>query len=118
MKPFNLEKALAGAEVVQRNGDKVTNIHYFAESRQQQKLYAMDGNGDVNCYSDNGSFFSNDEKSDYDLFLAGEKKRGWIIIRSNGGVTNTFVHASEQAAKEFSKKWNFCGSIGVVEWEE
>ncbi|MCE5180581.1 MAG: hypothetical protein LLG15_02150 [Betaproteobacteria bacterium] len=41
MKPFNLEKALAGEPVVTRDGIPVTDFHYFEREKSVFKVCAL-----------------------------------------------------------------------------
>jgi len=56
MKPFNLEKFLAGEPAITRNGKKVIEGHYFKDAEDGHRLWVMleDDVWPIN-YFDNGS---------------------------------------------------------------
>lgn len=73
MKPFNLEKALAGDPVVTRGGQKITEIRYF-NKRDKYKLLALSEDGDLLAYDDKG-IFCHQTQPHYDLFMAPKPKK-------------------------------------------
>jgi hypothetical protein len=79
MKKFDLEAALAGASVVTRRGDKVLQIAYFSVPSLFPVMAAVEGMEDVASFMVNGRYIKSRE-SDTDLFMATEKKQGFINI--------------------------------------
>lgn len=73
MKPFDLEKALAGEPVQTRNGRKVIDFHYFDRTSNLKFIYC-DENGDCFWVKDTGTQHS-DSESPNDLFMASEPKK-------------------------------------------
>ena len=67
MKPWNLERALAGDPVITREGDPVTQLHQFNvdEPENERSLYGV-CNGTVMCWFLNGRR-STKNRTDYDL---------------------------------------------------
>lgn len=83
MKPFNLERALAGDPVVTRDGHRVTDLRYF---NRQGILYPIigvlevdDANPEVETWTLYGRFRTHCD-SDYDLFMASTKHEGWVNL--------------------------------------
>lgn len=80
MKPFNLEKALAGETVVTRGGEKVTQLHLFDCPKIFSVLYGVVAESDIFSYSPNGKYYEEEENEEYieesvfDLFMANPKK--------------------------------------------
>jgi hypothetical protein len=106
MKPFNLQEALAGKKVVTRSGCRVEELHLFktASPHLLPLVGIVEGRG--LWWTSAGKVY--DERYQFahenDLFMASEKKSGWIniyrqmpapfILRFHG----TCVHASRDAA--------------------
>ena len=76
MRPFNLEEALKGARVVTRGGRDVTILTTI---KAKQPIVAVvhprdfdyeDDEDYVTSFFDDGVFFSDRDKSSFDLFLA------------------------------------------------
>lgn len=120
MKPFNLQEALAGKPVVDGYGSPVTELHYFATARGGQKLVAVVG-GDADSFSDNGQFLE-DRVSKNDLFMASEKKEGWVNIwrKSDGSViTGYHIYNSEGSAREVPEDYRTTRIAAIkISWEE
>src|SRR5574343_623882 len=85
MKPFNLEKCIAGEKVVTRDGDKVEMPTYNKNASADCRL-ACWVNGDLVSYTDSGKFFDDGEDSDFDLFMA-EPTLYYAIIKSKHSMT-------------------------------
>lgn len=72
LKPFDLQKALAGYKVVTRNGYVAREFHFFAATTDDN-LYGIvveDGERVIRCWYPDGRYYR-DIKSDsnYDLFM-------------------------------------------------
>ena len=67
---FDLQKALAGAKVVTRDGQKVTELHHFKTSTGFYVVCAIIA-GDRRWYTNNG-FYVNGDESMLDLFILEE----------------------------------------------
>lgn len=78
MKPFNLEKALAGDEVVTVNGKKVSEIHLFKHMGRQSLCVIIDG--DCYWYNKDGSYRIDGSPSDLDLRMMPKNKVYFINI--------------------------------------
>jgi hypothetical protein len=101
MKPFDLQKSLAGEPIICRNRLlKVLNIFYvhpidclcaFINHKnlgwERHYLYNKDGTLILSTY---------DRRTDFDLFMAQTKKKVWIGIEKNDNQTGIYctTHAS------------------------
>ena len=117
MKPFNLEKALAGDPVVTRDGIPVTEIVRFNGLPHDRRLYGII-NGGLVSFLDNGRFsvFEFNETK-YDLFMAPKiiKKSGWINIYQDNR-TGISVFPSKNLADDYSDIDRV--ACVYIEWEE
>lgn len=117
LKPFNLEAALAGADVVTRNELKVSQLMRF-DCDDLQSLYGVIDKC-VRTWNDDGSYYIASE-SRLDLFMVAEIKHGWINIYDNR-CTSILFDSKEEAIDSASK----CLPTGctwvdtiLIEWEE
>jgi hypothetical protein len=70
MKPFNLEKALAGEPVVTYDERKVVDLHYFEQSKSKYKLIAqIEDFFTVDLYTIDGLHSDDREFRFLDLFM-------------------------------------------------
>lgn len=83
MKPFNLEKALAGAPVVTRDGREVTHLYLFPVEGLKYPLYGViwneRGGKSVTSFTRNGLEYAESEHNDSDLFMKTVKKVGYVL---------------------------------------
>jgi hypothetical protein len=101
MKPFNLERALAGEPVITRNGKKVTELYLFKNAKIIQPLYGtIEDDEDVFSWTTNG-IYNPTKNTSFDLFMAPESKFLWINLwqqlHENGNYYTT-VHTREDLA--------------------
>jgi len=84
MKPFNLKDALAGKPVVNRDGTRVTQIAYFPAADPYPVYALLEGSEAVDSFTELGNYFSQNQASGVDLFMASTKKTGFVnIYREN-----------------------------------
>ncbi len=102
LKPFNLERALAGDPVVTRDGRPVTQIAKFDIKHPYPVVITI--GGDISHYTIDGRFFEGSESCG-DLFMAQKQVTKWInLIR--GKVTeqvrfdSCYLYDSEEAARQ------------------
>tara|TARA_R110000868_G_scaffold184686_1_gene426336 strand:- start:22 stop:369 length:348 start_codon:yes stop_codon:yes gene_type:complete len=107
MKPFDLEKALAGEPVVTRSGREVFQLTHFLNTT---KLYPLMGvvNGNVLTWLIDGSNVSPQEPGQLDLFM--KEMEQWVNVYYDKDAQRVWcgnVYDSEQEAKEHShiNKW-------------
>ena len=95
MKPFDLEKAKAGAQVVQRCGRRARIVDFALKNEAYPLvvIYTDDmGREHLTEFSVEGKYYG-DQNDDYrDLFMAPVKREGWVnIYRSaHGGAQDCY----------------------------
>jgi hypothetical protein len=121
MKPFNLEKALAGEPVVTRDGKPVTNLTLFP-IKYEFPLYGV-VEGDIRTYTKCGHRIADaTSQTDGDLFMAPVKREGWVNILRNQShglvIAGARVFESKEQAAEaiYNDVWHV--ATVKVEWEE
>lgn len=131
MKPFNLQEALMRKPVVTRDGRKVFDIKYLPSATVYSVVGVISGETDYPAtFKDNGSYGS--ENSARDLFMASEKKEGWIniyrdetanplnrVVYASDSYYSRVIHSSKKEADE--KQTTVLGprlDTIHIEWEE
>ncbi len=121
MKPFNLERALAGDPVVTGDGRKVLELHLFKTLHRFPIVAFVEGDFGLSTYTQDGKSGSS-SNSPYDLFMASVKKSvvRWVNVYQelvSGFPFGVFYETKELAIGNASK-----GRIDTVpvtiEWEE
>ena len=125
LKPFNLQEALAGKPVVTRDGRKVVRIAHFPESKQYTVAGLLKGEDSPRTFMDTGKYVSWEEEKDTDLFMASEKKEGWIGIGQGRKYVEkiafvTHAYGTEQEARDqFIKDSGYTPQAVIkISWEE
>lgn len=116
MKPFDLERALAGDPIVTRDGKEALDFAYFPniKNEAEEKIRVVIDGG-IFSYFTNGKYYSYKESSS-DLFMAGTKKEGWINIYSN--ISYYGIWKTKEEAENISNSdFNYITTI-KIEWEE
>jgi hypothetical protein len=84
LKPFDLEKALAGAPVVTRDGLKVHDIYFSMRLGGMDESFpvigVVDGDKSVLTWTKEGFFMIGAGDSDNDLFMAAEVMYAALLI--------------------------------------
>lgn len=125
MKPFDLEKAKAGAPVCTREGFKARIVCFDVDNNRFPIVALLKDSNSSNEYpvslTEKGRFSCGETDSGKDLFMVEEKKEGWVNIyealeeKCIGAVYN-----SKEAARRM--KVNDQGVTYIttvrVEWEE
>jgi len=98
MKPFNLERALAGDPVVTRDGRKVDALHLCPEWIGESTRLLAKVNGRAVYLYPAGTMFAHGN-DDNDLFMAPKvvKHQRWVNLYANGLVAGSYL--SEERAK-------------------
>lgn len=114
MKPFNLERAVAGEKVVTRDGREVTQLTKFDA---KDTTYALIGVVDASLQSWTlEGVFEKGETSNADLFIAPKTVKRWVNFYSDG---TTISFDSKESAKEVNCWHSKPIAIAVpVEFEE
>ena len=71
MKPFDLEKAIAGKKLVTREGHEVREFHHFKNVSSEYPICAVI-QGYLAGFTDKGRYHSHGNESALDLFMAPE----------------------------------------------
>ena len=79
MKPFDLERALAGDPVITRNGLPVTQFVLFKDTNHSYNLHGVLEKCVVS-FTENGLFYQGGIHSKNDLFMAPKTQKLWIAI--------------------------------------
>lgn len=125
MKPFDFEKAKAGAPVCTREGFNARIICFDANNDRFPIVALIIDSNSSNGYpvslTKKGRFSDGEKDTPDDLFMVGEKKEGWINIyeaskeRCIGAVYNSKETAMRMKVNE---KDITCITTVRVEWEE
>lgn len=108
MKPFDLEKALAGDPVVTRDGRPVYQLKFLESSLYYKFAGVLEE--DIDTWTIDGKNILNEEGGS-DLFMEEKtKKKLWIMIRKNGDVDGhhetshyAYPNKNEDRFKNFDK---------------
>lgn len=88
LKPFDLEKAKAGAKVVTRDGRDIRIICFDRKGKAPiLGLIEILLDESILSFSSDGKYFIGEEESHYDLFMAPVRKKGWINVYPDCQVT-------------------------------
>lgn len=124
MKPFDLEAAKAGAPVCTRDGRKA-RIICFDRKFERYPIIALIDNSNaeeetVISYANDGLYLGV-QTSNYDLFMASQKREGWINIypmidKKAIAETGHHIYKTKELAK-FHAMQNVIATV-KIEWEE
>ena len=78
MKPFDLQKALAGEPVVTRDGRKVQRVAHLPEIKYPWSVVAVI-EGEMYTYNETGRCYA-DTIASADLFMAPTKRTVWVNL--------------------------------------
>lgn len=122
MKPFDIEKAKAGAKVITRNGLAVRVLAFDIVGVQQPIVAAITlpcGEESVQRYNPDGSYVHADGKHGWDLFMAPVKVVKWVRVndRGNGPYVAAKMFDSEQEARDAYPSAVLV-AVAPIEWEE
>lgn len=119
LKPFNLETAKAGGEVVNRLGEKVRLLCYDAAGEYPIIGLTYSYNEETpDSFTCSGRFLGEDNTDERDLFMKPIKQEGWINIYSNGcgATTKNSIYCSYNGA--FANRSQNCVDTIKIEWED
>jgi hypothetical protein len=87
MKPFNLQEALAGKKVVTRDGRSVTQlVHLDVDESFCKSIVGVVDRRPEMWWNTVPKILDDPQSSHSDLFMAGEKKSGWLVVATGGTV--------------------------------
>lgn len=100
MKPFNLERALAGEPVVTRDGLKVLRVIHVPESARPSTVLIVTEDTVVAWVAENGMYYDTSERSRSDVFMAPKEVTviGWVNVYLSGLFSE--VYKTEKRAVE------------------
>ena len=106
MKPFNLERALAGDPVVTRDGQKIIEIIHFKKRNKFPVLALFDYENTIKAYCENGIYCNSLSECDnkYDLFMAPKTKKLWIAIEKAEHAKGSHFTSTAETDKEYLLK--------------
>jgi hypothetical protein len=78
MKPFDLDKALAGSRVVTKEGKDVKNLSLLKDLTEDEFRVIGVVNGEMCRWTEDGVGVFEDDS--FDLYLATEKCEGWVNV--------------------------------------
>ena len=116
LKPFNLEKALAGERVVTRDGKKVTELLGFGNASNPIVCYYAE----IDLYTTHNLSGRHPDDRELDLFMAPKVTTYWANVYKNpdcnefitGNVFHSEAEAMYNATSEYkSKKGKYIKTI-------
>lgn len=92
LKPFDLEKAKAGAKVVTRDGRDIRIICFDKKGKYPivGLLEILFDEESMLQFSEDGKYFGVADESIYDLFMEPVKKKGWVSKESADEHANKY----------------------------
>lgn len=115
MKPFNLQEALAGKPICDRQGRPCKVLAYEPALKGAYKLVALCADNTLNTFTDAGRSY-HPVASDKDLFMVTTKKTVWLNIYP--GAYEASVHATEETADFVAAPSRIGGKAYPVEIDE
>lgn len=126
MKPFDLEKAKAGAPLCTREGFRARIVCFDADNKRFPLVVLIkdsDNSGEYpTLYNKEGFFFDGKKDHPKDLCMVGEKKEGWMnIYKRMDQVMNSSIYETKgEAMYKIIRENEYPTYITTVkvEWEE
>ena len=115
MKPFNLQEALAGKPICDRQGRPCKVLAYEPALKGAYNLVALCADNTLNTFTDAGRSY-HPVASDKDLFMVTTKKTVWLNIYP--GAYEASVHATEETADFVAAPSRIGGKAYSVEIDE
>lgn len=109
LKPFDLDRALAGDKVVTRDGQKIIDLFLSKnpELDEYSKLVGtIEDDDDIYTWGENSIFCIDDEDDSMDFFMVPNTKKLWIAI---GKKESKFCHITSAAylnKEDAYSQWN------------
>ena len=106
--PFNLRRALDGANVVTRDGRRVTQLRRYCTNSNPFKLAGVvAGDMSIEKWTEKGRYCEDSEHIN-DLFMADEENVGWIYFirarKSDHPEVSRWTYRSKEEAQEAAEK--------------
>jgi hypothetical protein len=103
MKPFNLERALAGDAVITREGCKVSLISILILNK---KIYGLIDNIDSTFYWNLDGNFCAGSSNKEDLFMFPKKIKMWVGISKVSSTLSSYEVTALSESKEMAGKYS------------
>lgn len=113
-RPFDLEKAKAGAPLITRDGRPAKFVAHVPEAEEDCRVIVLVGTN-VLFHWENGPHYSRDGNSRHDLFMAPRNVVKWIGRHPDAADLHSKIFDTEAECREYYGKERF---ITRVEWEE
>lgn len=123
LKPFDLEAAKNGAEVITRDG-RAVRLLCFDRKSEDGPIVGLVYNADIDeeferSWYCSGQFYK-DKDNKTDLFMKPVKKTGWVNVYDEPGscrVGSFKIYASKEAAEEGRGGSHAKGQAIKIEWQ-
>lgn len=118
MRPFDLERALAGDKVITRNGQEVTQLHLFKDTNYNAPLIGII-NKNIFHWTDKGYFVPDYDRWDHsmDLFMVPTKKTLWFNVyqyfNKNYGTGCATYISKEDAESNVGTTDRYIGTFSI-----
>lgn len=126
-KPFDIEKAKAGAKLITRCGRPARIICWDREYKTDHivalVMYTEDGETpgeEIVTYTDQGTFYAGDAPHNLDLFLAPTIVEKWMNVyrTKTGEYYNGMLYDSEEEALQHKDGYLEYITATKISWEE
>ena len=116
MKPFDLEKALAGAPVVTASGEEVVVTRLALPLENGFRLLVQKKSGVLYGFFDDNGWYGGKDRYGPTLFMAPVEKTVWVNFFQ--GNMMTMYDTEESANREAGKKRIFGNKAHKITWTE
>lgn len=121
MKPFDLEKALAGKEVVTRDG-REAKVVFFSEFKEQYPVlvvikYEAPQVWMCDWFTREGSESFYNKGSGKDLFMSSKTKKLWVAVSKKSDCRGRYSISDIATTKEEIEKYYYHESHNFIEIE-
>lgn len=98
MKPFDLQRAIAGDPLVTRGGITARFVAHVPECDHSYRVIAIvEGDGATTAYGEDGRMWRGEDRH-YDLMMAPKKRTVWVNLYRRGACTEAAWHDAESIA--------------------
>ena len=122
MRPFDLEKALAGEPVITREGLEVTELYLAKTATNNTRRLIAVTEGALRHYSEDGKWQFDKGDNPNDLFMAPVKRQAWTnVFQTPSGAIFTSggcYDSNEKAEKAIMGAEHYVKTMLIHEWEE
>lgn len=105
LKPFDLERALAGDPVITRDGRSVQEIHHFKYDKSEWCVGVVIDGGYWRYCMDGSTCRAYNSPEGRDLFMAPIEKEYWIVTYMGTTTQNIFSSGCLFHTEQLAKNW-------------